>query len=253
METWNLVRLTLLSVLLGLVAAPAFAQAGPPLITNDPDTPGDGHWEINLALAGEQGHDAWDLGLPDLDINYGLGERIQLSVHMAWQHAREFGAPWHSGAAPVELALRWRFLDEETAGVSMAIQPHWTTSLSSAAVRAGLAPDGDEFALPLQVSRHVGKATTLGVELGRNVLQRAPDEWQAGMFWSRDCAVHWQCLAELNTVWTPGDGPDTIANLGLRREVGEHLVLLGSLGRRLAAGPNADGSTVFYLGVQLLR
>jgi hypothetical protein len=29
--------------------APAFAQGGPPLITDDPDTPGPGHWEINIA------------------------------------------------------------------------------------------------------------------------------------------------------------------------------------------------------------
>src|SRR5207248_738988 len=27
----------------------AFAQGGPPLITDDPDTPGPGYWEINVA------------------------------------------------------------------------------------------------------------------------------------------------------------------------------------------------------------
>ena len=29
------------------------AQGGPPLITDDPGTPGDGHWEINIAEQSE--------------------------------------------------------------------------------------------------------------------------------------------------------------------------------------------------------
>src|SRR5438445_482716 len=27
---------------------PALAQGGPPMVTDDPETPGDGHWEINI-------------------------------------------------------------------------------------------------------------------------------------------------------------------------------------------------------------
>jgi len=38
-----------LAILILLVPARAFGQGGPPLITDDPDTPGPGYWEINLA------------------------------------------------------------------------------------------------------------------------------------------------------------------------------------------------------------
>ena len=31
------------------VAAPAWALGGPPMVTDDPETPGDGNWEINIA------------------------------------------------------------------------------------------------------------------------------------------------------------------------------------------------------------
>ena len=110
------------------------AQAGPPLITNDPDTPGDGHWEINLAVSGAHSRAGWDLAAPDLDVNYGWGERIQLSVHLPWNHQRVDAGHWQSGAGPVEFALRWRFVDEERAGFAMAIQPHWARSWSSTAV-----------------------------------------------------------------------------------------------------------------------
>ena len=71
-------------VALGIVctSSQALAQGGPPLITNDPDTPGDGNWEINLAVAGAHSDLGWDLAAPDLDVNYGLGDRIQLSMHV---------------------------------------------------------------------------------------------------------------------------------------------------------------------------
>ncbi len=35
-----------------LVPVAVHAHAGPPMVTDDPDTPGDGHWEINMAAAG---------------------------------------------------------------------------------------------------------------------------------------------------------------------------------------------------------
>ena len=48
----------------------AFAQAGPPLITNDTGSPGDGHWEINLAATGDRTGGTWNVIAPDDDINY---------------------------------------------------------------------------------------------------------------------------------------------------------------------------------------
>src|SRR3982751_3610324 len=100
-------RLLLFTFLI-LLSCVAHAQAGPPLITNDPDTPGAGHWEINLAATGTHSDGSWELSLPALDINYGVGERIQLSVHMgtAWAHGSN--GPWATGAGPVELAMRYR-------------------------------------------------------------------------------------------------------------------------------------------------
>jgi hypothetical protein len=228
----------------------ALPQAGPPLITNDPDTPGDGNWEINLAATGTHGDGGWQLAAPDVDINYGLGERLQLSVHLPWNHQRlADGEPWQSGAGPVEFALRWRFVDEDAHGFSMAIQPHWSTSWSNAAQRQGLAPANDEFALPLQVSTHAGKAV-VGAELGRNFIAHERDEWQAGVFWSRQCARSLQCLAEVNSVWSAG-AAGTVVNLGFRRSLGAQANLLASLGR--SVGGADRGTTIFYLGVQLLR
>jgi len=70
-----------LAVLLGTCAA-ARAQAGPPFRTDDPETPGNKHWEINIGFLGDRSPADGDYEVPDLDLNYGLGDRIQLKYEL---------------------------------------------------------------------------------------------------------------------------------------------------------------------------
>ena len=107
----------LVAVLLASVTTNAWA--GPPLITNDPDTPGAGAWEINVAAAGLHVGDAWDIDAPDVDINRGVGDRVQLSLHAPWSH-RDTHGNWMAGGGAAEFGVRWRFLDQLESGVSVA-------------------------------------------------------------------------------------------------------------------------------------
>lgn len=229
----------------------AFAQAGPPMITNDTGTPGDGHWEINLAATGDHSGRDWNVIAPDADINYGLGERIQLTVHPAWAHRSAPGSAFASGIDGTEFALRWRFLDEDRAGVSMAIQPHWVLPGPPAARRKDLAPATQEFVLPLQIVKTFGKST-MGVEAARHFVDKGNDAWQAGLFWARRCPHDWQCLAEINSNHDDHGATRTIVNLGTRHPISEHLVFLASLGRQIS-GERPRTDPVFYLGVQVLK
>jgi hypothetical protein len=61
----------------------AFAQGGPPMITDDPGTPGPGKWENNVAIAFEHRSDETAYDLPAIDLNYGVGEHIQLTLQTA--------------------------------------------------------------------------------------------------------------------------------------------------------------------------
>src|SRR3954462_15636630 len=58
-------------------------RGGPPMITDDPGTPGPNKWEINLAVAFEHRDGETSLDLPAIDLNYGVGERIQLTLQTA--------------------------------------------------------------------------------------------------------------------------------------------------------------------------
>jgi hypothetical protein len=58
------------------------AQGGPPFRTDDPETPGNRHWEINFGWIGDRNPGAGSYQVPDFDINYGLGDRIQLKYEI---------------------------------------------------------------------------------------------------------------------------------------------------------------------------
>src|SRR5947199_673360 len=75
---------------------PAVAQGGPPLITDDPDTPGPGYWEINLAAVVARHPGSQSADLPRVDANYGAGRRVQLKFEGPGVRGRN-GAEVRSG------------------------------------------------------------------------------------------------------------------------------------------------------------
>jgi hypothetical protein len=105
-------------LLLGLLAsgAAASAQGGPPFRTDDPETPGNQHWEINFGFIGDRNPAAGAYQVPDFDINYGLGDRLQLKYELpiALQETRP-----PSGQPPTVLGglgeslmgIKWRFYE----------------------------------------------------------------------------------------------------------------------------------------------
>ena len=71
-----------LAVVLFAFSQAAAGQGGPPFRTDDPETPGNHHWEINFGFIGDRNPAAGAYQLPDFDFNYGLGDRIQLKYEI---------------------------------------------------------------------------------------------------------------------------------------------------------------------------
>jgi hypothetical protein len=69
----NFRRVLILGMLHLAVAFSARAQGGPPLLTNDPGTPGNGNWEINIGVMPVLRHDANQYQLPQLDNDRAMG------------------------------------------------------------------------------------------------------------------------------------------------------------------------------------
>src|SRR5580658_9237408 len=100
-----------------LLAAPwlpsiVCAQAGPPFLTNDPGTPGNANWEINLASAQTIARGTSSYQVPQIDLNFGLGERIQLTYEVPYVLQTASGQPSASGWGNGYPGVKWRLLDQ---------------------------------------------------------------------------------------------------------------------------------------------
>lgn len=96
----------------------AHAQGGPPLLTDDPATPGNGHQEINVGFTLDRNPATTLLEAPRLDVNYGLGDHIQLKYEIPWLVLDRGRERTRSGLANSPFGVKWRFADEERRGVT---------------------------------------------------------------------------------------------------------------------------------------
>jgi hypothetical protein len=248
---------TLALLLCGLIPPASLAQGGPPLVTDDPDTPGNGHWEINIAAIGTHTPGVAQLSLPDADINYGWGDHVQLKIDTPWLIQDQAGAGVKSGLGASELGVKWRFVDQETSGFSMSIYPQASVNFAASSPKRGLTAPGVQWFLPLEAStRFAGLAWD--AEVGRGFgpqpagYPATPDYWAVGLILSRDCGHGLECLAEVRKTLAPHDA-QTLLNLGARFKLGESLAIMGAVGRDAGTRSDDRQELLFYLGLQILR
>src|SRR3954471_6912178 len=156
------------------------AQGGPPMITDDPGTPGDGKFEINLAVAFEHRAGETSFDAPAIDINYGVGERIQLTLQGGPALLKRSGHGWIGGLGGTEAAVKWRFIDNEKSGLTVSMFPRVIFNISYSAARRGLADDGTRFQFPVQIAKAF-HGFDFGFEWGTLVSTVGPAEWLYGI------------------------------------------------------------------------
>ena len=246
-------RLTTLaaSTLLSGYVSAALAQGGPPLVTDDPDTPGDGKWEINVASIYSRMPHRQELAAPDIDANYGWGDYVQLKLDIPWVFARDSGEPWKSGAGTAQAGVKWRFIDEKSAGFNMSTYPQLSWNIVPSSASRGVTSEGKEFFLPVEASKDVG-GFGLDAEIGRNFVDGGPNEWAAGAIASHGCGKDLECMAEIHQTVSPGVH-ETLLNFGVHWKLSESFVLLAALGREGGTANAEQRRTLAYLGVQILR
>ncbi len=242
-------------VCFGLLAASgcAFAQGGPPLVTDDPDTPGDGKWEVNLASIGSKTYHHWEVDALDADINYGLGENVQLKLELPWTYAKDSGESWNSGLGAVDLGVKWRFIDkDENHGFAMSTYPQFLTSPSNYSKRNGIATVNKEFFLPLELATEAG-GVDFTMEAGRNFVEHEPDAWEAGIVAAHECGSEkLECLVEVHQTWVSHNS-QTLLNFGVHYKIDEQLIFLAAAGREFGAHSDDQQRFLYYVGFQILR
>jgi hypothetical protein len=226
-------------------------RGGPPLITDDPGTPGNGRWEVNVALTTEQTRTERVLELPLLDINYGLGDQIQLKYEGPLLVVDEQDAGPRGTLSNSLVGVKWRFLDEDKHGVSMSVYPQVEfNNPGSNADDKGLVEDGTQVLIPFQIARNFGPVA-VNVEVGYNFIQYGDDQWKYGVAVGYSPSNRLELLGEVATLIDQDfHRPDPILNLGARYELDENMTLLFSIGRSLRSSLNDDEpNLVSYVGL----
>ena len=222
------------------------------MITDDPGTPADGKFEINLGIAVERRPGELSIDTPAIDINYGLGDHIQLTLQTAPVLLKREDRGLIGGLGGTEAALKWRFLDQETAGADVSVFPRLIFNVLQSSIRRGLAEDGTRGQFPLQVAKKFG-ILDLDLEWGPLVSGVGRSEWLYGIVGGMDFGKATALMAEIHGTARMNFDRDVLAvNFGIRQRLTGHYILIASLGHEVRAAGNDDLALIGYCGVQLV-
>jgi hypothetical protein len=232
----------------------AWAAGGPPMITDDPGTPGDGHWEINLAAQSTTATNATTYQLPLVDINYGVGDRTQLKFEMPWLFQEEVTGTSRSGAGDALAGVKWRFYDagENAWQISTYPQISFGFPLLDAPNSTGLEDPGTSYLLPVEFE-HGFEGFDINFELGRWIRPvNLGDSWIAGFVLTREVRKGVELIAELHEEAAVQSTQDElILNFGARYDLSEKYTLLLSAGRDLHNSLETTNTLLTYVGLQM--
>jgi hypothetical protein len=242
----------LVCVLLIFIAIPLLAQGGPPYYTNDPGTPGHLNWEINFGYMPFFYQGQSTAHTPDVDINFGVGDRIQLTYEGAWLRVRNPGQPVKYGLEQDELGVKWRFYDSGEDGQALSVFPQVSVNNPNDAVRRGIAPPSWSLLLPVEFSRKVGPVH-VNLEGGYQVVNDGPNGWLAGLVVGRDLTKKLELDSEFYATgtWHPGFAQPSV-DVGARYKLHRPIIVLLMAGRGVEPSRNNQPFFLGYFGVQVL-
>jgi hypothetical protein len=247
-----LVTLVALAAAGALLPGRALGDAGPPYLTNDPGTPGNANWEINLAAMQVSSRELSVYQLPQIDLNFGVGDRIQLTFEIPYVIQSANGAGQQGGWSNAYPGIKWRFLDQGEGGWQMSLFPQVETAAATGAQRRGLAADGPRLLLPLEVAKTFGPLNW-DFEIGYYPANgHGPEERILGLVAGREVTSRLELDAELYSDRGMGAPPDnTTLDVGGRYRLGRGFIMLFMAGRSIG-GASDPIHFMGYLGVQVL-
>jgi len=226
-------------------------QGGPPMITDDPGTPGDKKWEVNIAWSDQRTPGLTQVGLPLLDANYGVGDRIQINYQSQWE-INDDDQGSRAGLGDAQFAVKWRFYDAGEHGWQASMYPRITfLTPGTHSDERGLADDSKQFLMPFEVTRDFGMFS-MGFDCGHIFSTRSnEDGWMGGIIVGREIAKGWELDAETHlNASNRLDRTECIVNFGSRIDFSEHVTLLLALGRDTSDHLGPRSSLLSYVGLQ---
>jgi hypothetical protein len=235
-----------------LFADAALAQAGPPFLTNDPGTPGNANWEINLGSMQAIVRGASSYQLPQIDLNFGVGERIQLTYEIPYVFQESSGQSGQSGWGNANPGIKWRFLDQGEDGLQMSFFPQAQTNGTDHSRQAAIAVAGPRYLLPVEASQKVGPVY-LDMEVGYYLPGNGPKERIMGFVAGRPLNERLELDAEIYDDRAFGVlSHTTTLDIGGRYKFSPSFIALFMAGRSISGLADGRPEVIGYMGLQIL-
>jgi hypothetical protein len=240
-------KLCCAAVSLASLLAIDFTRAGPPFVTDDPEPPPPGGWEINVPFILEHASGATEMDAPLFDLNYGLpGIQLKLEIPVEIIHDDSDGTV--SGAGDLLLGVKWRFLNNERSQLQLGVYPQLLVPTGDHSRDLGEGQSG--FVLPFLAQKNWEKWTVYG-NIG--YWWRGANEarsFYAGAVLEREISEQLELGVELfgNSPKERGGSSELAFNVGGTWKLSKHLNLLFSGGRDIVG----DTHAMAYVGLQLL-
>ena len=225
----------------------------PPLDVDDPSTPGCNKWEINIVMDGDLHHSKNEYELPLFDINYGIGDNLQLKYEVP----NTVSSDRHGSLGDSKIGVKFQFYGNEESRLQMAVYPQLLLSSSNQAAAADEPSSrGTVTTLPFLITRRLAKTKRgdimMTANLGYNISTR-PDTLDfvsaavgVGAPFIKSSSILME-LATEQAARRAGDDPrqqllklDVAATVPLNK----NFLLFGSLGHSLIASDELDHSYV---------
>ncbi len=246
---WRAVR-RVLPLLVAIAITPsARGQGGPPLVTDDPGTPGPRRWEVNVAFTFEDRGGFQTFETPIIDANYGIGDRLQLKIEIPWIVRND--AADVSGIGSPLFGVKYRVCDAPDCGVAIGVYPQVEVRLSSRSARLGLVDEETSVLVPLLLQRDFALLSA-NIEAGYVFRAGESGEWVWGLALGHTFG-ELEALAEVFGSAAPRNGAEWAWNAGLRWHAANRFALLLSAGKGLSTSSREPRARALaYLGTQFL-
>jgi hypothetical protein len=235
----------------------------PPLDVDDPATPGCGKWEINVTFDGDLTREEKTWELPLLDVNYGIGDNLQLKYEVP--NVIQDSPDSHTASiGDTKLGLKFQFYGDDESKLQMAVYPQVQFSfLKKNPSPEEQATQGAITTLPILIAKRIARFSRgdlmLSANLGYNISTKSDvsDFVSAAVGVGAPLFMKTSILAELVTTqaFRPiGEDPvDRLlkADVGIMGPVTKSIVLYASVGKSLYTSDQRD-HTYFVGGFRIL-
>jgi hypothetical protein len=224
------------------------AWAGPPFVTDDPETVGYRDWEVDIASQMSKDGDGISGTAPHFEVNYGLMPNIDLHILVPLSYVSPNEGSTHYGFGDIELGVKYRFIQE--ANLLPQVGTFLIIDVPTGSKSKGLGSGNVKTFIPIWLQKSWGPWTTFGG--GGYWINPGSDNknyWFVGWVLQRDLSKTITLGAELfyTTPKMRRDTTETGFNVGGFFTFTEKHHLLFSAGRDID-GPNRF---LMYIGYQL--